>query len=103
MALYQFDGQLYQSQDTRFHIKFELLSITQSASLPVPTVNLEYSTTVSEVLAEKVPYIAVIVVDPVVTDVAKPFDPAALLIAAIPESDELQVIALVKFCVVLSE
>jgi len=52
---------------------------------------------------EILPDSAIIVAVPAVTEVAKPFNPAALLIAAIPESDELQVTALVKFCVVLSE
>jgi len=34
--------------------------------------------------------------------VAKPFEPAALLILATPEGDEPQVTDAVKFCVVLS-
>ncbi len=45
---------------------------------------------------------AVIVADPVAVDVAKPFEPAALLILATPEGDEPQVTDAVKFCVVLS-
>jgi len=49
------------------------------------------------------PDIAVTVVEPAATDVAKPFDPAALLIVAIPVLDEFQVADVVRFCVVLSE
>jgi hypothetical protein len=49
------------------------------------------------------PDIAVIVVKPAARDVAKPLEPAALLIAAIAAVDEYQVTAVVKFCVVLSE
>ena len=45
---------------------------------------------------------AVIVAEPVAVDVAKPFEPAALLILATPEGDEPQVTDAVKFCVVLS-
>jgi len=46
---------------------------------------------------------AVIVVEPVATDVARPFDPEALLISATPASDEYQATDSVTFCVVLSE
>jgi len=46
---------------------------------------------------------AVIVVDPAVTAVASPIEPAALLIVATPVLVELQVTAVVKSCVVLSE
>ena len=46
---------------------------------------------------------AVIVVDPVATEEADPFEPAALLIVATPALDELQVTAVVKSCVELSE
>jgi len=46
---------------------------------------------------------AVIEIEPVAADVAKPFEPAALLILATPVGDEPQVTDAVKFCVVLSE
>jgi hypothetical protein len=59
--------------------------------------------TVSVVEPEILPDVAVIVVDPAVADVAKPLEPAALLMAATPEADEPQVTAVVRFCVVLSE
>jgi hypothetical protein len=49
------------------------------------------------------PDIAVIVVKPAATDVAKPLEPAALLIGATAAVDEYQVTAVVRFCVVLSE
>ena len=47
--------------------------------------------------------VAVIVVEPVVMDVAKPWDTAALLMVATVVDDELQIADVVKFCVVLSE
>lgn len=59
--------------------------------------------TVSIVVPDMLPDVAVTVVDPASTDVANPFDPAALLIVAIPVLDELQVTAVVRVCVVLSE
>ncbi len=46
--------------------------------------------TVRVVLSETEPDVAVIVVVPSATDVARPFEPAALLISATPVSDELQ-------------
>jgi hypothetical protein len=49
------------------------------------------------------PEVAVIVVDPAATEEADPLEPAALLIAATPVLDELQVTAVVRSCVVLSE
>jgi hypothetical protein len=49
------------------------------------------------------PEVAVIVVEPAATEVASPLEPAALLIAATPAVDELQVTAVVRFCVVPSE
>jgi hypothetical protein len=49
------------------------------------------------------PDVAVIVVDPVATAVVDPLELAALLIVATPVLDELQVTAVVRFCVVLSE
>jgi hypothetical protein len=42
---------------------------------------------------------AVIVVEPAATDVARPFDPAALLIVAMPVFDEAQVTDAVISCV----
>ncbi len=59
--------------------------------------------TVRAVDPDMLPDVAVIVVDPVATAVANPLEPAALLIVATPVLDELQVTAVVKFCVVLSE
>src|SRR5205809_479805 len=47
--------------------------------------------------------VAVIVVDPAATDVAKPSEPPALLIVAFPVSDELHVTDVVMFWVELSE
>ena len=49
------------------------------------------------------PEVAVIVVEPAATDVALPLEPAALLMAATVVRDELQVTAVVRFCVELSE
>jgi hypothetical protein len=45
----------------------------------------------------------VIVVDPAIIPVATPSESDALLIVATPVLDELQVTAVVRFCVVLSE
>ncbi len=59
--------------------------------------------TVSVVVPWIVPDVAVIVVDPVATEVANPLDPPALLIAATPVSEELQVTDAVKSWVVLFE
>ena len=47
--------------------------------------------------------VAVIVVEPAAVEVANPLEPAALLIAATPVLDELQVADAVRSCVVLSE
>jgi hypothetical protein len=49
------------------------------------------------------PDVALIVVEPAVTDVAKPLEPAALLMVATPAVDEFQVTDVVRSCVVLSE
>jgi hypothetical protein len=59
--------------------------------------------TVSRAVPAMLPDIAVIVVEPTATDVAKPLEPGALLMAAIPTADEFQVSDVVRFCVVLSE
>src|SRR6266542_1837979 len=59
--------------------------------------------TVSVVLPETPPKVAVIVVVPAATDVARPCDPPALLIVATAVLDELQVTTwVVRSCVVLS-
>src|SRR6266700_3997680 len=58
--------------------------------------------TVSVVLPETPPKVAVIVVVPAATDVAKPCEPPALLIVATAAPDELQVTWVVRSCVVLS-
>jgi hypothetical protein len=52
---------------------------------------------------DMLPDVAVIVVEPAATDVAKPLEPAALLMAATPAADEFQVTDAVRSCVVLSE
>jgi hypothetical protein len=49
------------------------------------------------------PDVAVIVVEPAATEVADPLEPAALLMVATAAADELQVTAVVRFWVVLSE
>jgi hypothetical protein len=59
--------------------------------------------TVRVVDPDILPDVALIVVEPVATGVANPWDPAALLMVATPVLDELQVTAVVRFCVVLSE
>ncbi len=59
--------------------------------------------TVSVVDPDMLPDVAVTVVEPAATDVARPFEPVALLIVATPVLDELQVTVVVRFCVVLSE
>lgn len=59
--------------------------------------------TVNGVDAEMLPDIAVIIVEPVATDLAKPLYPAALLIVDTPVSDEFQVTAVVRFCIAPSE
>jgi hypothetical protein len=46
---------------------------------------------------ETLPDVAVIVVDPLATDVANPMEPAALLMAATAAVDEFQVTAVVRF------
>ena len=55
--------------------------------------------TVSVVVPDILPDVAVIVVEPAATEVANPLDPAALLIAATAALDEFQVATIVKFCV----
>ena len=59
--------------------------------------------TVRVVDPEMLPDIAVTVVEPVATGVARPLEPVALLIAATPVLEELQVTDAVRFCVVPSE
>ena len=59
--------------------------------------------TVRIVDPDTLPDVAVIVVDPVAIAVVDPFEPAALLIVAMVVFDELQVTAVVKSCVELSE
>jgi hypothetical protein len=53
--------------------------------------------TVSDVEPDILPDVAVIVVDPAATEVARPFEPVALLIDATPVLDELQVTVVVRF------
>jgi hypothetical protein len=55
------------------------------------------------VLAETLPVAALICVDPVETEVARPLDPLALLIVATLVSEEYQATVLVRFWVELSE
>jgi len=59
--------------------------------------------TVSVVDPDRVPDVAVIVVEPAATGVASPIEPAVLLIPAMDDDDELQVTAVVRFCVEPSE
>jgi hypothetical protein len=59
--------------------------------------------TVSMVLPDLPPNVAVIVVEPEATTVARPLEPAVLLIVAAAGSDELQVTAAVRSWLVLSE
>ena len=59
--------------------------------------------TVRAVDPDMLPDVAVIVVEPVATEEADPLEPAALLIVAATRADELQVTAVVRSCVVLSE
>ena len=59
--------------------------------------------TVKSVVPETLPSVAVIVVVPTATELASPSLPAALLIVAVPGLLELQVTAVVRSCVVLSE
>jgi hypothetical protein len=59
--------------------------------------------TVRVVDPDMLPDAAVIVVDPVAMGEANPLEPAALLIVATSVSDELQVTAVVRSCVVSSE
>jgi hypothetical protein len=58
--------------------------------------------TVSEVDPDMPPEVAVIVVEPEVTEVASPFEPAALLMVATPLDEELQVTDAVRSWVELS-
>jgi hypothetical protein len=62
----------------------------------------DIAVTVNVVFPETIPDVAVIVEVPAATPVASPLEPAALLICATPERDELQVTAAVMFCVELS-
>ena len=59
--------------------------------------------TVSVVDPDVLPDVAVIVVVPAATDVARPLEPAALLMVATPAVNEFQVTDVVRFCVVPSE
>jgi hypothetical protein len=58
---------------------------------------------VSAVESDTLPIVAVSVVRPVAAEVAKPLEPALLLTVATPPSEEFQVTAAVRSCVVLSE
>jgi hypothetical protein len=53
--------------------------------------------------AETPPTAAVIVVVPSATEVARPFVPAALLMVATEVTDDVQVAAIVRSCVLLFE
>jgi hypothetical protein len=59
--------------------------------------------TVSVIEADILPDVAVIVVRPIAAGVARPLEPAALLMAATAEEEELQLTDAVRSCVVLSE
>ena len=58
---------------------------------------------VSVVDPDMLPNVTVIAVVPVVTEVANPCEPAALLMAATSFAVDVQVTKFVRFCVVLSE
>ena len=53
--------------------------------------------TVSVAVPDILPEVAVIVVEPAATEVANPFDPAALLMAATAVADDFQVADVVRF------
>ena len=59
--------------------------------------------TVSAAVPTTLPNVAAIDVEPEVTDVARPLDPAALLMVATPAVSEFQVTDVVRSCVELSE
>ena len=59
--------------------------------------------TVSVLEADILPNVAVIVVSPAAAGVARPLEPAALLMAATAEEDELQLTDAIRSCVVLFE
>ena len=59
--------------------------------------------TVSVVEPDKLPEVAVIIVEPAATEEASPLEPRVLLIAATDVDDELHVTDPVRFCVELSE
>ena len=59
--------------------------------------------TVRVVEPEILPDVAVIVAEPAATEVARPLEPAVLLIVAAAVLDDFQVTAAVRSCVVLSE
>ncbi len=59
--------------------------------------------TANVVEPDMLPEMAVIVVEPIATDVALPLESAALLMPATVVDNELQATDVVKFCVVLSE
>jgi len=59
--------------------------------------------TVSVVDPDILPDVAVIVVEPAAAGVARPLEPAALLMVATPPVNEPQVTVVVRSCVVLSE
>jgi hypothetical protein len=55
--------------------------------------------TVNSVWPETAPFVAVIVVEPTVEEVASPWEPAALLMVAIPVFEEVQFTDDVRSCV----
>jgi len=59
--------------------------------------------TVNVVDPEIAPDVAEMVVEPVATEVANPFEPAALLMVATDDADELHVTVVVRLCVEPSE
>jgi hypothetical protein len=59
--------------------------------------------TVSVEIPEILPDVAVIVVEPVATELANPLEPAALLMAATAAVEEFHITVVVRSCVVLSE
>jgi hypothetical protein len=62
-----------------------------------PKVTTPPPVTVSVAVPEMLPDVAVIVVDPLATEVANPLEPAALLMAATAAADDFQVAVVVRF------
>ena len=71
--------------------------------MPISKIAYKLFATVRVVLPDTAPKVALMLVLPATTEVAKPLEPAALEIVAIVLSDEAQVTEDVRFCVDPSE